>query len=406
MKRLAILLSMSLLAGCASVQPPAIPPPPVFEDAAFAPPSEPVRTDTLFALSPAMRAYLESSTFSTLIRERGARHGLVDALYSKTDLQIEYESTTTRTAAQTYAVRSGNCLSLVIMTAAFAKALGMPLRYQNIDAENIWSRENGLYLASSHVNILLSDRRLPNVYSGDLDMELLVDFIPGTQAARLRSRVIDEADIVALYLNNRAAEMLVQNRVDDAYWWARAAVQTRPQSAVILNTLGVIYKQHGKLQMAEQTFRAALAREPENIMVLRNLHPVLLDQGKAEAAALLARQIDAIEPVPPYHYFDQGMLALNAGQPGKARTLFEREIKRAPFNDEFRFWLGVTYLRLGEVRGAREQLAKAVENSTRRETRDHYSAKLAYLRKLSADGKPARPDQLQSGEYGRESRLQ
>lgn len=406
MKRLAVLLSLSLLAGCASTKPPAEALPAVFADASFAPPSEPVRTDTLFALSPAMQAYLNSSRFSSIIHERGARQGLVEALYRKTDLQIEYESTTTRTAAQTYAARSGNCLSLVIMTAAFAKALGMPVRFQHIDAENIWSREGNLFLASSHVNILLSDRRLPNVYPGDLDMELVVDFIPRNEAARLRSRYIDEEDIIALYLNNRAAEMLVQGRVDDAYWWARAAVRTRPRSATVLNTLGAVYRQHGDLAMAEQAFRAALTREPENIAVMRNLQPVLQELGKDEAARLLARQIDEVDPVPPYHYFDQGILALKAGEPGKARTLFEREVRRAPFNDEFRFWLGVTYLQLGEVRGAREQLAKAVENSTRRDTRARYSAKLAYLRNLAADGRRIHPDEAHSSPYDREARIQ
>lgn len=391
MKRLAVLgsisLSLFLLAGCASQQPTNAPPPPVFADASFAPPSEPVRTDTLFELSPPMQAYLNSSRFRATLRERGERHGLVDALYSKTDLQIEYESSKTHTAAETYAARSGNCLSLVIMTAAFAKALGMPVQYRTIEDGNTWSREAGLFLPSSHVNILLSERRIPNAYSSDSEMQLLVDFIPGDAAARLRARAIDEQDIVAFYANNRAAETLIQGRLDDAYWWARAAVQARPQMVTALNTLGVVYKRHGDTARAEQTFLAALAREPENVLVMRNLHPVLLELGKQDAALALSKRIDSIEPVPPYHYFDQGMLALQDGKPDKARALFERELKRAPFNDEFRFWLGIAYARLGAVRDAREQLALAVEHSTRRDMRDQYAAKLAYLRMLSMDGR-------------------
>jgi Flp pilus assembly protein TadD len=387
MKRLAVLLSISLLAGCASVQPLPEPPPPVFSDASFAPPSEPVRTDTLFELSPEMQAYLGSSRFAALLRERGERHGLLDALYRKSDLQLEYESSKTRTAAETYAARSGNCLSLVIMTAAFAKALGMPVQFQNIDAQNTWSREAGLFLASSHVNILLGERRLPNVHSPSADMQLLVDFIPSDAAARLRAHAIEEQDIIALYANNRAAEMLVQDRIDDAYWWARAAVQARPKLVTVLNTLGVIYERHGDLAMAEATFRSALAREPENVLVMRNLHPVLLDLGKRDEALALAKRINSIEPVPPYYYFDQGMLALKDGEPGKAKSLFEREIKRAPFNDEFRFWLGIAYARMGDIGDAREQLALAVEHSTRRDVREQYSAKLAYLRQISMDAR-------------------
>lgn len=389
MKTIAILLFLSLLTGCASVQPPAAPLPPL-ADARFAPPSEAVGADDLFALSPAMRSYLNSPAFTRHLRQSGQRRGLVDALYSKTDLKLEYESSKTRTAAETFADRSGNCLSLVIMTAAFARELKMPVIFRSVDVGNAWSRKAGLYLGSSHVNIAIGEpvgkRAFGSSGGGELGEYLLVDFIPQDAAARLRARDLDEDDIVALYLNNRAAEMLVQDRIDDAYWWARAAVVKRPGLMAALNTLAVIYNRHGELALAEQTYRAALAREPENVMVMRNLEPVLATLGKHAEARALARRIASIEPFPPYHHFDQGMLALRAGDFDRARNLFARELKRAPYNDEFLFWHGVAHLRLGDVKHAREQIAKAVDNSTRQEMRQLYSAKLAQLRRVGAAG--------------------
>ncbi|MFC0254699.1 tetratricopeptide repeat protein [Massilia consociata] len=385
MKRLAVLLSLSLLAGCASVQPPA-PPPVLFADGRFAPPSEQVGADDLFTLSPAMQAHLNSPAFAHQLRQKGQRHGLVDALYSKTDLKLEYESSKTRTAAETYADRSGNCLSLVIMTAAFAKALGMPVHYRSIDADSTWSRTAGLYLASSHVNIGLGDRPEHDVRSTGRETMLVVDFIAPDAAAGLRARELDEGDIAALYMNNRAAEMLVQDRVDDAYWWARGAVEKRPGMIAALNTLAVIYERRGHLALAERTYRTALEREPENMAVMRNLQPVLALLGKHDEAQALERRIASIEPFPPYHYFDKGMVALRAGDYEGARALFRREVRRAPYNDEFRFWLGVAHLGLGDVKHAREQIAQAVDTSTRQEMRQMYSAKLAHLRATTSTG--------------------
>lgn len=385
MKYFAILLSLSLLAGCASVQPPAAPLPP-FADTRFAPPAVRIGAEDLFTLSPAMRSYLNSPAFNRHLRQSGPRRGLVEALYSKTDLKLEYESSKTRTAAETYADRSGNCLSLVIMTAAFAKELRMPVRFRSVDVGNAWSRKADLYLGSAHVNIAVGEPVDSGFRSSGLNEFLVVDFIPQDEAMRLRAHDLDEDDIVALYMNNRAAEMLVQDRIDDAYWWARAAVDKRPGLIAALNTLAVIYTRHGALALAEQTYRTALAREPENVMVMRNLQPVLNALGKDAEAQVMARRIASIEPFPPYHHFDQGMLALRAGDFGKARGLFEREVRRAPYNDEFLFWLGVAHLRLGDVKHAREQIAKAVDNSTRRETRQLYSAKLAQLRRVSATG--------------------
>ncbi|QOY96801.1 tetratricopeptide repeat protein [Massilia sp. UMI-21] len=372
-----------MLAGCASVQPPAPPRPPL-ADARFAPPSEQVGADDLFTLSPEMRSYLNSPAFTRQLRQKGQRQGLVEALYSKSDLRLEYESSRTRTAAQTYADRSGNCLSLVIMTAAFARELGMPMRFRSVDADNTWSRTAGLYLGSSHVNISIGDRPESGTRTSDQYDMLVVDFIPQDEAARLRARELDEDDIVALYLNNRAAEMLVQDRVDDAYWWARAAVNKRPGLVAALNTLAVIYDRHGDTALAEQTYRSALEREPENVMVMRNLQPVLAALGKHDEAQALGQRVASIEPFPPYYHFDKGMLALREGDFDKAKKLFEREVRRAPYNDEFRFWLGVAHLRLGDVRHAREQIARAVDTSTREEMRQLYSAKLAYLRSVSA----------------------
>jgi Flp pilus assembly protein TadD len=258
------------------------------------------------------------------------------------------------------------------------------VRFRSVDADSTWSRSAGLYLGSAHVNISLGDRPDVGTRSTDQYDALVVDFIPQDEAARLRARELDEDDISALYLNNRAAEMLVQDRIDDAYWWARAAVAKRPGMVAALNTLAVIYDRHGDAALAEQTYRTALEREPENVMVMRNLQPVLAALGKHGEAQALGQRIAGIEPFPPYYFFEQGTLALREGDYDKAKRLFEREVKRAPYNDEFRFWLGVAHLRLGDVKHAREQIAKAVDTSTRQENRQAYSAKLAYLRRVSA----------------------
>ncbi|MFK3740298.1 tetratricopeptide repeat protein [Massilia sp. TN1-12] len=385
MKRLPFLALCLLLSACASVAPPPSPAP-LFADAAFAPPSEAVGTADLFALSPEMRAYLHSPAFAAHLREKGPKQGLLDALYSKSDLRLEYDARTTRTAAGTYAARAGNCLSLVIMTAAFARELGMDVQFRSVTVDGTWTRERGLYLLSSHVNIALGRRVVPGRYEADALHQLVVDFLPPPQAAHLRVRELDEGEIAALFLNNRAVETLVQDRIDDAYWWARAAVAANPRDVTAYNTLGVIYQRHGDLVLAERAWRAALARAPENLALLQNLAPLLAQQGRMAEAREIERRVASIEPVPPFHYFDQGLAALKEGDNDKARQLFERELKRAPYSDEFHFWLAVALMRLGDARQAREHLVLAVEHSARGDTRDIYSAKLAHLRRQGANG--------------------
>ncbi|HAV37933.1 MAG TPA: hypothetical protein DCX52_16555 [Massilia sp.] len=374
------LLLFVLLSGCAGT--PSRPPADLaslFDDAAFPAPSGRVDAADLFTLSAPMRAHLHSPEFKKTLRDKGSARGLVAALYSKSDLQLDYDATVTRTAAQTYAERAGNCLSLVVMTAAFARELGMSVRFQSVETEETWSRNGSLYLVSSHVNISLGQKMALNGFSAEAD-PLVIDFLPPPDAARLRTRALQEADIVALYMNNRAAEELVQGRIADAYWWARAAILQRPALVEAYNTLAVIYARSGQPARAEQVYRAALRKQPDSLVVMQNLEHALNVNGKLAEAQALQRRIDRLYPAPPFHYFNQGMRAYQAGDFRRAKALFAREAARAPDNDEFHFWLGATHLQLGELNTAVEELALARETSTRAETRERYVAKLARLK--------------------------
>jgi hypothetical protein len=183
----------------------------------------------LFTLSPEMRAYLHSAGFSTLLRSMGKERGLLEALYSKGKLKLDYDGSYTRNAAETFRDRLGNCMSLVIMTAAFAKELDMTVRYQSVDMES-WSRSGDFYLLSGHVNIMLGSRT--NMSDVLPEQVLVVDFLPRLRPTRARrapaERGPDRLDVPEQPRRRgpRAGPL------DDAYWWARAAVNRNPASAV------------------------------------------------------------------------------------------------------------------------------------------------------------------------------
>ena len=371
-----------LLTGCASVGPQErVAAAAVFDDALFKPPTDQVGAARLFEVSPAMRAYLRSPDFTAQVERLGPERGLIDALYKKGELRLEYDSSVTRNAAETFDARMGNCLSLVLMTAAFARELGLSVQFRDVLIDDVWTRNNGLYFASTHVNLSLS-RRSPDTLRGfQTDARsLTIDFMPPEQSATLRSHPLEEREIVAMYLNNRAAEALSQQRLDDAYWWARASALQLPTFATAYNTLGVIYQRHGASAQAERAFKASLQLEPESTVAMHNLVPVLARLGKAAESGAMAARLAALEPTPPYFYFHKGVTAMEQGQYGEARRLFSKEVRRSPFNHEFHFWLALAHLRLGEAGAARAEMALALDNSTTQDATERYSAKLAALR--------------------------
>ncbi|GJJ01335.1 hypothetical protein RugamoR64_18730 [Duganella rhizosphaerae] len=389
MKAWALTLCAALLCGCAGpslTQRAAAPM--VFHDQLFQPPAKPVDTAHVFAVSPAMRSYLSREIGHSLSR-KDPRRELFDALYRKDKLQLEYDSAITRDAAQTFEARAGNCLSLAIMTAALARELNLVVQFQQVEVEESWSRAGNLYFASNHVNLSLGRPRLSqgDVYSVDLSNALTVDFIPIPPKARENARPLEEQTIIAMYLNNRAAELLSQGKLDDAYWSARKAVEQDPNFLHAYNTLAVVYQHHGNLPEAEQALRYALSQAPDNTIFLSNLVQSLAaqpGQDKQAEAARLRIRLTQLEPDPPFHFFNLGQAAMEAGDYRRARDLFAREVERVPDYHEFHFWLALANYQLGNLREADAHMAKALANSTTRGDHDLYSAKLDRIRAYEA----------------------
>ena len=167
-------------------------------DRLFAPPREAIRTDDV------LRAERRDAPLP------GGRHRRPDpprraavrpGRCAATAHASSSSSTTrrrTKNAAATFATRTGNCLSLVIMTAAFAKELGVPVRYQAAYLDETWSRTGNLLIASGHVNVTLA-RRLLDAKTGarphPADDRLPARRRPARPAHARRRRSDDRRDV-------------------------------------------------------------------------------------------------------------------------------------------------------------------------------------------------------------------
>jgi Tfp pilus assembly protein PilF len=209
---------------------------------------------------------------------------------------------------------------------------------------------------------------------------MTIDFLPSEDIRGRHMRVIGEETIVAMYMNNRAAESLAQRHLDNAYWWARAAIEHDPRFLSSYNTLGVIYRNHGNLQEAEQILTYVLELEPGNTEVMSNLALVLNDEGRVAESRALTRKLEQLQPYPPFHFFNLGLTAMRQGDFRSAKDLFAKEVDRDAYYHEFHFWLAAAYLGLGEIEQARTQLTIAMENSATRREHELYAAKLDRIR--------------------------
>jgi Tfp pilus assembly protein PilF len=389
--RFLTLCLVALLSGCASQQVLHAPVQqstlqPLFQDPRFAPPSEAVSGEHLFTVTDGMRRYLADEVAHNL-HGRDVRQALFDALYRKDKLKLEYDSAMTRNAQQAFEARTGNCLSLVIMTAALAHELGLDVQYQRVITDDAWSRSGNLYFSSGHVNLVLGQPKFSLNKGYNSTQYMTVDFIPLPENAKVQAQPLEEPTIVAMYMNNRAAELLVQNKLDDAYWWARQAILTDPSFLNSYNTLGVIYQHHNDVPAAERILRYAHKLDGKNTIFMHNLAQTLEDQGQLVEAKALRVELAQLEPYPPFYFFNLGRKAMEQGDFARARNLFLRELDRSPDYHEFHFWLAVADFKLGNLKEADEHMHLAMENSTTRGDRDLYTAKLDRIKAYEAQPK-------------------
>lgn len=380
LKWMGSLLCTGALWGCATPPlPPAAPVDHLLHDSAFTASAQTVDADAALRLTPVMRQYLSDQIAPRQIRLPG-REALIDALYERSALQLKYDPSTTRTAAEAFDARAGNCLSLVLMTAAFAREMGLPVQFQAVQVNEDWGRDGDLLMFVGHVNIALGNLPAASRMSGLVHNWMTVDFLPSADLLRQISTPIDEQRVVAMYLNNKAAEALSQGHLDSAYWWARGAVRQDRRFASAINTLAVIYLRRGQPAWAEAALRRSLGEDPDNPHVLNNLAQALVQLDRPDEAQPLAQRAQLLLSNTPYGLYERGLRALRLGQLEQAEQLLRRALRAGDDHHEFHHALAQVLALRGQGDAAARELELAGASAGTPRQRTLYAGKLQRLR--------------------------
>jgi hypothetical protein len=154
---------------------------------------------------------------------------------------------------------------------------------------------------------------------------------------------------------------------------------------------------HGDPARAETVLRFALTQAPDNPRMLANDAQALRRLGREDEAKAYEVRLAAVEPYPPFYFYNRGEAALKAGDLADgARDVQARDRPRARTTTSSTT-AGGRRLRPGRVDEARSELALALENSVKRTDHDLYAAKLDKLKAYRHDAKPSRLKLFQLG---------
>lgn len=355
---LAVTLLVAALTGCAA-RPPAESVVDVLAraDAAFGvrelPPPD---AQDLFALPPDLRELLQGPELRGL--SSGQRlNALIDAIFGADRKRFGYGSEQSTVAAQTWAQRRGDCLSLTVLTYAAARALGLDARMQEVRVPAVYERRAGIDFVNRHVNVAVR-LRSRNPIEDVLQMQTaVIDFEPLLTGGE-RGRPLSEAAVLARFYNNLGSQALAAGDTQRAYGMYRSAIAADPLYGAAHGNLALLLQQRGLPAEAERLLHRAVALGDEPEVALAALHELLVAQQRTDEAELVARQLRAAQDADPYHWISRGVAALNDGRDRQAVADLEHARQLTSGFTEVHGWLALAYWRLGDGAHAREQLAK------------------------------------------------
>ncbi len=287
----------------------------------------------------------------------------------------------TLTAQQSLDEKHGNCISLAILTQAYAELIGVETGFQEMRTDPVYSKQDNLILVSSHYRTKLyapehDDEDNDNmVYL--IRAATLVDYFPSSNSF-FTSVSANKSDLIAKYYGNLAAEALVKEDLNKAYSLLLAALKYTPEKTELYNLAGVLHRRGEDIAGAERIYRLAIANGKANTPLYENYRVLARQMNNQDLVAELGLKIDLM-PKDPFMLIFRAKEASEHGAHYTAKELLKKAIVMAPYLPEPHVELAKILYVQGYNESSITQLENALEKTHDAEKLTLYQAKYQAL---------------------------
>ncbi|MDN3651474.1 tetratricopeptide repeat protein [Thalassotalea ponticola] len=307
---------------------------------------------------------------------------LLKKLFYSSPTELRYLNGANLTARQAFHQNTANCLSLTILAYALAKEAQLDIQFQEIDIPEYWVRSGDYNLLTGHVNLKVigdSHNNYRVVWGGKTTT---IDFDPYVVKQHFAKNVISRKRVTAMFYNNKGAQYLVQGDHKSAYAYFKAAITHDPSFSAVWGNIGLLYKQVGLTDRAEQAYLAAVVLDDANLNAWTNLAILLSQEGRVTEAADIHRFIDKSRQSNPYYFALLGDEAYHQGDYEQSIYYYKKADNMLEQQHEFYFGLSRSYYQLGDMTRAERYLAKAKQAANFDDIKRRYQSKLNLLTRL------------------------
>jgi len=274
-------------------------------------------------------------------------------------------------------LNKGNCMSLAVLTGAFAEVIGLDYSFREVSTLPIFDKQNNLILSSSHVqSILYDDSFSPEegfIYISK--PSVVIDYFPDSD--NRIGRKVSKSSFISMYYKNLAADALINNQLTEAFNLAEKSFQFDKSNTAVINLLGVIHRRAGDNRTAENIYKAGMKVDSSNLALMNNYMMLLKSEQRHAEADIIEQKLELLDDPNPYQWLEQ---AYTANNNRKAALYFKKALKKAPYLHQAYMGLYQIHLAEGKKSQAKQMLTKALEWSYEAEERKLYKYKLYNLR--------------------------
>lgn len=318
----------------------------------------------LITLNQEMLNFLEKSV-GRQKSQRLALRKLLMAIIKKGEFNLIYDDKT-RTAAETFTDRAGNCLSFTNLFIAFARELGLKASYQEVDIPPYWGQQGDSYVFNLHVNVLL---RLAG-------REQVVDFNLENFKSSYTRKVITDDQAKAHYYNNIAVEKMLEEQTLSSFQNFQQGLRFEINSAPLWTNLGTLYRRGNHFSYAESSYIQALKLDSNNYVAMTNLQLLYRRQGNTQLSEYYRQRVIHHRERNPYYRYQMGKTALANNDYNAAISHLRYAIRKKAHEDSFYFLLGRVFLEKGDIARGKNYFQLAVSVAEDDDLKETYRKKI------------------------------
>jgi Flp pilus assembly protein TadD len=328
-----------------------------------------VKTEDILALNSTMRSMLDTFVMPLKGKEKRAQ-ALYDLMFGVDKFALKYDNGLTKTAIETVASGSGNCVSLANAFVAMARYVDLNANFLDVKVPESWKREGDVYYQLKHVSA--SVKISHSNYLG-------IEYLGMGSISSSRPKLVDDVSAFAVFYSNRGIELLMQGKMEAAIAHLKQAVKLDPDSANNWSNLGVAYRRLDRMEEAEGAYLQALKQDKSDLTTLSNLAILYQMTGRQNLADKYSKKLEHYRRQNPYYLIDLAKDEMKAGNYKQALEDAESAIDKYDDEHEFYFVAAQIYAHLGNTEKARENLKNAERYALSVTARNMYSRKLEML---------------------------